>query len=182
MISLVSETITRRKVFGMRTQVLSLLVENNPGVTSRISGLFSRRGFNIESFSAGVTADPRYTRVTIVASGDEAVLEQIEKQLLKLEDVCDIKMLEPGLSVQRELILVKIRVTAQERQDVVSVTDIFEGTVVDVSKDSMIIELVGKQSKLEAFLELLDGYEILELARTGLTGLTRGSENVTYLD
>lgn len=166
----------------MRTQVLSLLVENNPGVTSRISGLFSRRGFNIESFSAGVTADPRYTRVTIVASGDEAVLEQIEKQLLKLEDVCDIKMLEPGLSVQRELILVKIRVTAQERQDVVSVTDIFEGTVVDVSKDSMIIELVGKQSKLEAFLELLDGYEILELARTGLTGLTRGSENVTYLD
>lgn len=182
MISLVSETIIRRKVFGMRTQVLSLLVENNPGVTSRISGLFSRRGFNIESFSAGVTADPRYTRVTIVASGDEAVLEQIEKQLLKLEDVCDIKMLEPGLSVQRELILVKIRVTAQERQDVVSVTDIFEGTVVDVSKDSMIIELVGKQSKLEAFLELLDGYEILELARTGLTGLTRGSENVTYLD
>ena len=166
----------------MRTQVLSLLVENNPGVTSRISGLFSRRGFNIESFSAGVTADPRYTRVTIVASGDEAVLEQIEKQLLKLEDVCDIKLLEPGLSVQRELILVKIRVTAQERQDVVSVTDIFEGTVVDVSKDSMIIELVGKQSKLEAFLELLDGYEILELARTGLTGLTRGSENVTYLD
>ena len=166
----------------MRTQVLSLLVENNPGVTSRISGLFSRRGFNIESFSAGVTADPRYTRVTIVASGDEAVLEQIEKQLLKLEDVCDIKMLEPGLSVQRELILVKIRVSAQERQDVVSVTDIFEGTVVDVSKDSMIIELVGKQSKLEAFLELLDGYEILELARTGLTGLTRGSENVTYLD
>ena len=166
----------------MRTQVLSLLVENNPGVTSRISGLFSRRGFNIESFSAGVTADPRYTRVTIVASGDEAVLEQIDKQLLKLEDVCDIKMLEPGLSVQRELILVKIRVTAQERQDVVSVTDIFEGTVVDVSKDSMIIELVGKQSKLEAFLELLDGYEILELARTGLTGLTRGSENVTYLD
>ena len=166
----------------MRRQALSLLVENNPGVTSRISGLFSRRGFNIESFSAGVTANPKYTRVTIVASGDEAVLEQIEKQLLKLEDVCDIKMLEPGLSVQRELILVKIRVTAQERQDVVSVTDIFEGTVVDVSKDSMIIELVGKQSKLEAFLELLDGYEILELARTGLTGLTRGSENVTYLD
>ena len=166
----------------MRRRSYSLLVENNPGVTSRISGLFSRRGFNIESFSAGVTADPRYTRVTIVASGDEAVLEQIEKQLLKLEDVCDIKMLEPGLSVQRELILVKIRVTAQERQDVVSVTDIFEGTVVDVSKDSMIIELVGKQSKLEAFLELLDGYEILELARTGLTGLTRGSENVTYLD
>lgn len=166
----------------MRTQVLSLLVENNPGVTSRISGLFSRRGFNIESFSAGVTADPRYTRVTIVASGDESVLEQIEKQLVKLEDVITIKVLQPGMSVQRELILVKIRVTAEQRQDVVSVTDIFQGTVVDVSKDSMIIELVGKQGKLDAFLSLLDGYEILELARTGLTGLTRGSDDVTILD
>lgn len=84
----------------MRRQALSLLVENNPGVTSRISGLFSRRGFNIDSFSSGVTADPRYTRITIVASGDEQVLEQIEKQLAKLEDVLDIKKLEPGLSVQ----------------------------------------------------------------------------------
>ena len=91
----------------MRRQALSLLVENNPGVTSRISGLFSRRGFNIESFSAGVTANPKYTRVTIVASGDEAVLEQIEKQLEKLEDVINIKVLEPGFSVQRELILIK---------------------------------------------------------------------------
>ena len=89
----------------MRRQALSLLVENNPGVTSRISGLFSRRGYNIDSFSSGVTADPKYTRITIVASGDELILDQIEKQLLKLEDVLDIKKLEPGLSVTRELIL-----------------------------------------------------------------------------
>ena len=88
----------------MRRQALSLLVENNPGVTSRISGLFSRRGFNIDSFSSGVTADPRYTRITIVASGDEQVLEQIEKQLAKLEDVLDIKKLEPGLSVAGSLL------------------------------------------------------------------------------
>ena len=90
----------------MRRQVLSLLVENNPGVTSHISGLFSRRGYNIDSFSSGVTADPRYTRITIVASGDEQILEQIEKQLAKLEDVVDIKKLEPGSSVTRELIMV----------------------------------------------------------------------------
>ena len=166
----------------MRRQALSLLVENNPGVTSRISGLFSRRGYNIESFSAGVTANPKYTRVTIVASGDEAVLEQIEKQLEKLEDVINIKVLEPGFSVQRELILIKIKAQAHERQAVVSVTEIFHGKVVDVSKDSMIIELVGNQQKLDTFISLLDGYEILELARTGVTGLTRGSNDITYLD
>ena len=102
----------------MRRQALSLLVENNPGVTSRISGLFSRRGFNIDSFSSGVTADPRYTRITIVASGDEQVLEQIEKQLAKLEDVLDIKKLEPGLSVCRELIMIKIRALDTQRHNI----------------------------------------------------------------
>lgn len=166
----------------MRKEALSLLVENNPGVTSRISGLFSRRGFNIDSFSSGVTADPRYTRITIVASGDEQSLEQIEKQLKKLEDVLDIKKLEPGLSVTRELILVKIRAKASERQQVMSVTEIFRGNIVDVTNDSMVIELVGHQDKLDAFLALLEGYEILELARTGITGLTRGSADVVFLD
>jgi acetolactate synthase-1/3 small subunit len=166
----------------MRKQVYSLLVENNPGVTSRISGLFSRRGYNIDSFSSGVTADPRYTRITIVATGDEQILEQIEKQVAKLEDVLDIKKLEDGTSITRELILVKIRVAEEQRQSIAGVTDIFRGKIVDVSLDSMIIELVGTQSKLDAFLELLAGYEILELARTGITGLTRGSADVVYLD
>ena len=99
----------------MRKQVYSLLVENNPGVTSRISGLFSRRGYNIDSFSSGVTADPRYTRITIVATGDEQILEQIEKQVAKLEDVLDIKRLEENNSITRELILVKIRVAEDQR-------------------------------------------------------------------
>ena len=166
----------------MRKQALSLLVEYNPGVTSRISGLFSRRGYNIDSFSSGVTADPKYTRITIVASGDEQILDQIEKQLLKLEDVLDIKKLEPGFSVTRELILVKIRAKDTERQAVMNVTEIFHGKIVDVTHDSMVIELVGHQDKLDAFLDLLDGYEILELARTGITGLTRGSSDVRYLD
>ena len=166
----------------MKRQVLSILVENTAGVTSRISGLFSRRRYNIDSFSSGVTADPRFTRITIVTSGDELVLEQIEKQLAKLEDVLDIKKLEPDNSVTRELIMVKIRAKDTDRQAILNVTEIFHGKVVDVTHDSMIIELTGKQAKLDSLLDLLQGYEILELARTGLTGLTRGCDDVTYLD
>lgn len=166
----------------MRRQVLSLLVENTAGVTSHISGLFSRRGYNIDSFSSGVTADPKYTRITIVASGDELILDQIEKQLSKLEDVLDIKKLEHGKSVTRELILIKIRAKDTDRQAILNVTEIFHGKIVDVTHDSMVIELTGQQEKLDAFLDLLAGYEILELARTGITGLTRGSADVKYLD
>ena len=167
----------------MERLVLSLLVENNPGVTSRISGLFSRRGFNIDSFSSGVTADSNFERITIVASGDEQILEQIEKQLRKLEDVRDIKKLEHGSSVKRELMLVKLRVVESKRQDMKTVAEIFHSKIVHVTQDSMIIELTGSQDKLNNFLELVevDGYEILELARTGLTGLTRGSADVVYL-
>lgn len=171
-----------REEFPMRRQALSILVENTSGVLSRVAGLFSRRGYNIDSFSAGVTADPRFTRMTVVASGDELILEQIEKQLAKLEDVRDIKKLETGTSVTRELILVKIKVKDTQRQAVLSVTEIYHGKVVDVTNDSMVIELTGHQNKLDAFLDLLQGYEILELARTGITGLTRGSADVTYLD
>ena len=129
-----------------------------------------------------MTADPKYTRITIVASGEEQILEQIEKQLEKLEDVLDIKKLEPGSSVTRELILVKIRAKDTQRQPIMNVTEIFHGKIVDVTHDSMVIELVGHQDKLDAFLDLLEGYEILELARTGITGLTRGSDDVKFLD
>ena len=122
------------------------------------------------------------TCCTIVASGDELVLEQIEKQLAKLEDVLDIKKLEPENSVTRELIMVKIRAKDTDRQAILNVTEIFHGKVVDVTHDSMVIELTGKQGKLDSFLDLLQGYEILELARTGITGLTRGCDDVTYLD
>ena len=166
----------------MRKQTYSLLVENNPGVVSRVSGLFSRRGYNMESISAGVTADDRFSRITVVASGDDQCLEQIEKQLAKLEDVLDIKLLEYGTSVTRELILVKIRATDVQSQPIMNVTEIYHGKIVDVTADSMVIELTGHQGKLDAFLGLLDGYEILELARTGVTGLTRGSSDVTFLD
>lgn len=163
-------------------RVFSLLVDNNPGVLSRISGLFSRRGYNVDSITSGVTADPRFTRITIVASGDELILSQIEKQVRKLEDVREIKVLIPELSVLREFVMVKIRANAEQRADVASVADIFRAKIVDVEKESLMIELTGNQSKVDAFLKLLDGYEVLELARTRLTGLSRGSKNITYFD
>ena len=162
-------------------RVYSLLVDNNPGVLSRISGLFSRRGYSIDSITAGVTADPRFTRITIVASGDELILSQIEKQVRKLEDVIEIKVLDPDDSVYRELIMVKIRANAAQRAEIISIADIFRAKIVDAANESLMVELTGNQSKLEAFLNLLDGYEILELARTGITGLSRGVKNVTII-
>ncbi|MEY8377492.1 acetolactate synthase small subunit [Lachnospiraceae bacterium 56-18] len=166
----------------MMQRVYSLIVDNTTGVLSRISGLFSRRGYSIDSITAGVTADPRFTRITIVASGDELILSQIEKQVRKLEDVIQIKVLKPEESVYRELIMIKVRANAAERAEIISVADIFRAKIVDVETGSLMIELTGNQSKLEAFLNLLDGYEILELARTGITGLSRGSKDVTYID
>ncbi len=163
-------------------RVYSLIVDNTTGVLSRISGLFSRRGYSIDSITAGVTADPRFTRITIVASGDELILAQIEKQVRKLEDVIEIKVLRPEESVYRELIMIKVRADKAERSEIISVADIFRARIVDVENNSLMIELTGNQSKLEAFLNLLDGYEILELARTGITGLARGSKDITYID
>ena len=164
-----------------RKKILTMLVENNYGVTSRVSGLFSRRGFNLDSFTGCDTLDPRYSRITVVVRGDERSLEQIEKQVSKLEDVIDIKDLNQIESVCRELVLVKIRVNPEQRQAIMAVANIFHGKVVDVTHDSMILEVTGKQDKLEAFLDMLGDYDILELARTGVTGLTRGSEDVVIL-
>lgn len=165
----------------MNRKVFQLLADNTSGVLSRISGLFSRRGYNIESITAGVTADPRYSRITIVTSGDDEILDQIEKQVYKLVDVKDVKELKPEESVYRELAMIKVKADANQRPAILAITDTFRANIIDVAKDSLIIELTGNQGKIEAFLRLLDGYEILELARTGIAGLGRGSENVTYL-
>lgn len=164
----------------MKKKVFQLLVENTSGVLSRISGLFARRGYNIESITAGVTADPRVTRITIVASGDDEVLEQIEKQVAKLVDVVDIRELKPDTSVYRELALIKVKCPPKERSNLLSLTDVFRANVIDVAKEGLIIEMTGNQSKINAFLELIDGYEILELARTGIAGLRRGTEDIIY--
>ncbi|HIR27318.1 MAG TPA: acetolactate synthase small subunit [Candidatus Choladousia intestinigallinarum] len=165
----------------MKRRILSLLVDNTSGVLSRVAGLFSRRGYNIDSLTVGETADPRYSRMTVMASGDEMILEQITKQLTKLIDVVDIKVLEEGKSVSRELVLVKVRADIQDREAIITIANVFRGNIIDVGKDSLIVELTGDQSKLDAFLQLLSDYEILELARTGITGLSRGSDDIRYL-
>lgn len=165
----------------MHRKVFQLLANNTSGVLSRITGLFSRRGYNIESITAGVTADPRYSRITIVASGDDEALEQIEKQVAKLVDVLDVKELKPDESVYRELVLIKVKAAAEQRQNVISVADIFRAKIIDVGPESLIVEMTGTQSKIEAFISLLDGYEILEIARTGIAGLGRGIKNVVML-
>lgn len=165
----------------MEQRVLSILVDNNPGVLSRVAGLFSRRGYNIDSLTVGVTADPKFSRMTVVCSGEKLILEQITKQLDKQVDVRDIKVLQSDNSVNRELILVKIKADPSERQNVISLSGVFRAKIVDIGPESIIIELTGDTQKLEAFINLLDGYEILELARTGITGLSRGADDVRFL-
>ena len=163
----------------MQKRVLSLLVDNTAGVTTRVSGLFSRRGYNIDSITGGVTADDRFSRITVVCSGDELILEQITNQLAKLVDVRDIKILDN--SVCHELLMVKVSARPEQRQGIISIADIFHAKVVDVSKESLILEMTGTHNKLEAFIDLMKDYEILEMARTGVTGLSRGSDDVTFL-
>ncbi len=163
-------------------KVFQLLVDNTSGVLSRIAGLFSRRGYNIHSITAGVTADPRFTRITIVTDGDDEILEQIEKQLRKLVDVRDIRELEPDNSVYRELCMIKIEADATQRQGIIAIADIFRAKIIDVSADSLMVEMTGNQSKIEAFISLLNDYRILEIARTGIAGLQRGTEGVVWFD
>ncbi len=165
----------------MQKKVFQILVNNTSGVLSRIAGLFSRRGYNVESITAGVTADPLITRITIVASGDDEILEQIEKQVAKLEDVRSIRELKPESSVFRELIMIKVRASAEQRQSIIAVSDIFRAKIIDVAPESLMIELTGNQQKIDAFIGLLEGYEILEQARTGIAGLGRGTEEIVYI-
>ncbi len=162
----------------MRQVVLSLLVDNNPGVLARVSSLFSRRGYNIESVSAGVTNNPKYTRITVTATGDDVIVEQIRNQIAKLEDVRRIITLDEYDSVVRELVLIKILADKSEKKDVIAIADVFRAKIVDVASNSLIIELTGTQNKLDAFLNLMSDFEILEMVRTGITGLERGMETL----
>ncbi len=161
-----------------KRMVLSILVDNTSGVLSRVSGLFSRRGYNIDSLTVGETENPLISRMTVVVTGDENILEQITKQLSKLEDVIEIVELLPDSSVCRELILVKVVAGQKERTELNTIADIFRAKIVDVTSDFMMVELTGTSNKIEAFLKLLDGFEISELVRTGVTGLTRGFTSI----
>lgn len=163
----------------MKKVVLSLLVDNKPGILGRVCGLFSRRGYNIDSLTVGECQDPTISRMTVTVSGDDIVLEQIRKQCAKLIDVRKIIELEDGKSVCRELVLVKVKADKKQKQEIIAIADIFRAKIVDVAVNSLMIELTGNQNKLEAFLKLLDGFEVEELVRTGITGLSRGVFDTT---
>ena len=158
----------------MSKVVLSILVHNTSGVLSRVTGLFSRRGYNIDSLTVGETENPAFSRMTVSVTGDDIVLEQIEKQVNKLEDVKSVKQLTGEASVCRELILVKVEANREARPAINAIVEIFRAKIVDVADNSMMIELTGNQEKLDAFIKLIEGYEIKELVRTGISGLARG--------
>jgi len=155
--------------------VLSVLVENKAGVLSRVSGLFSRRGYNIDSLTVCATHDPDVSRMTIVVKGDEYILEQIQKQLAKLQEVISIKKCDSHETVQREMALIKVKAEANNRGTIIETCDIYKARIVDVSLESVIIEITGSEEKIESLLRLLEPYGILEYVRTGLTTLDRGS-------
>lgn len=162
-------------------KVLSILVENTSGVLSRVSGLFSRRGYNISSLTVAETENPKLSRMTVVADGDELILTQIKNQLLKLEDVIEITELKSRESVCRELMLIKVSANSDQRTSLSTIADIFHAKVVDVSNDSIMMELTGNQDKLDSFIKMLCDYEIIEMVRTGVTGLMRADAE-DYMD
>ncbi|NLK20564.1 MAG: acetolactate synthase small subunit [Epulopiscium sp.] len=162
----------------MKRHILSVLVENHSGVLSRVSGLFSRRGYNIDSLSVGVTEDPNISRMTIVARGDEYILEQIKKQLNKLIDVIKVIELKSDISVYRELILLKVAATTKQRAEIIEIVNVFRGRVVDVASESLMIEMTGDEEKLSALVSMMEPYGIKEMIRTGLTALERGNKEI----
>jgi len=162
----------------MNRHVLSVLVENQSGVLSRVSGLFSRRGYNIDSLSVGETEDPKVSRMTIVVRGDDYILEQIKKQLNKLIDVIKIVELDPQQSVFRELAMIKVNTTMETRASIIEIVSIFRANIVDVSNETLTVEMTGDESKIEAFISLMNNYGIVEVVRTGLTAIERGSRHI----
>ncbi len=163
----------------MPKHTLSVLVENKPGVLARIAALFSRRGFNIDSLAVGPTEHPEISRMTLVVDVAEAPLEQITKQLNKLVEVLKIVELEPAASVQRQIVLVKVRADAATRSHIVETAQLFRAAVVDVASDSLTIECTGKIDKVQAMLGVLEPFGIRELVQSGIVGMGRGPRSIT---
>jgi acetolactate synthase-1/3 small subunit len=163
----------------MSRHTLSVLVEDQPGVLARIAGLFSRRGFNIESLAVGPTETPNVSRITLVVGVEGLPLEQVTKQLNKLVNVLKIVELEPATSVQREFMLVKVRADATTRSHVLETVQLFRAGVVDVAPDAVTIETTGSREKLDALLRVLEPFGIRELVKSGVVGLGRGSKSMT---
>ena len=158
----------------MEKFIIAILVSNHAGVLSRVTGMFTRRGFNIDSLTVGETESPEFSRITISLHGDKAICSQIVKQLEKMYDVKKVQVLGEE-TVIRELLLIKVRNVPEERQDIVSVVDIFRAKIADYSPDALSIEIRGDSNKINAFIELVKPYGILEMCRTGLVALERGS-------
>ncbi len=154
--------------------VFSALVENRPGVLSRVSGLFTRRGYNIDSLTVAETETPKYSRMTIALHSDENTAMQIKHQLEKLIDVIEVRELTQGYSVTREYVLIKVAAGAENRMAIISLTNIVRANIVDVSPENMIIELTGDSTKTEAFIEIVRPFGILQAVRSGISGLERG--------
>jgi acetolactate synthase-1/3 small subunit len=161
-----------------KTRVVSAIVENKPGVLHSVANLFRRRNFNIESITVGATEQKDLARITITVNADEKTLDQVVKQLDKLVDVVGVTELEPTSIVTRELALVKINAPTKERPDIISCVQVFRGRIVDVSPDSLIVEITGTPDKIDAFLNLMRTFGIIELARTGITALSRGVRSI----
>jgi len=154
--------------------IISILLENESGALSRVAGLFSARGYNIETLTVAPTEDPSLTRLTIVTSGSDEVIEQITKQLNKLIDVIKVVDLSEAAHIERELMLIKVRASGKDREEVKRMADIFRGRIIDVTETTYVIELTGSGSKLDSFIHAIDKDMILETVRTGVSGIGRG--------
>ena len=163
----------------MKRHIISLLMENEAGALSRVSGLFSARGYNIESLTVAPTEDPTLSRMTIVTSGSDSIIEQITKQLNKLVDVVKLLDLSEGSHIERELMLIKVRAEKNDREEVKRLCDIFRGRVIDVTETSYVIEITGDGKKLDAFVHAFSEDHIVEVVRTGPSGIARGARGLT---
>lgn len=162
----------------MAKHALSVLVENHPGVLSRVAGLFSRRGFNIDSLAVGVTENKDISRMTIIVDGDDYTVEQVSKQLNKLVDIIKIKQLDKSDSVSRELALIKVTATASTRAEIIQIVEIFRANIVDVSKNTLTIEISGGTDKVAALEDMIRGFGIKEIVRTGTIAIERGNKYI----
>ncbi len=157
----------------------SVLVENRAGVLSRIAGLFARRAFNIESLAVGITEDPAFSRVTIVAEGSDYTVEQVEKQLNKLIDVIKVRTINPAELISRELVLIKVNAGQSERSDIMNIAEIMDAKILDISRATMTLELADTSERIDLFTELLRPFAIREIARTGTVALQKGTDTIS---
>lgn len=158
----------------IKKEVISILVDNQANVLTRVSSLFGRRGFNIDSLTVSTTNDPKFSRITVVFTGTEQGLHQIITQTSKLEVVRKIFTLTPGHSIYRELLLLKVKADKTERSGIKEIVEIYRGKIIDLSKNSLIIEMTGSSDKLDGFMKMMSCYDISEVCRTGITGISRG--------